>query len=798
MKEQTQELGTFLEAEENWNNINTILQLENISPKCREMRTTAPPAWKPQHHKSSSILLCDVSTPKSTPTRTLVSKQDRPSSDVFETPYSPSHQMLHLTDLPEVKDELLTLENKTRSNSIETLEVKRNRMNEYDNADLKLSSYISEVYSIDEDPGMLNEMIKEFETVSNTGSSAHVQNSYASILLNSEESILMMKRKSQKLKLKVSDSRISSCTKIRMSGKSPVKKEIDARTLSDGYLLSNTFDEIILTEPETPLNRSLALSFDDKEFPGSRRYPHNTPPLDEGSFKSNSKSILTNIIKSSGNCVTSLNTFYWESELRQASDRRRCNKKNKRKWGEQNIFRVMKNIEKVGNVMDTKSYYSVFNYSNGRTTPWKEMTISIIWTTIFLGLHKNYWDLIGHVFPFDPWFSYSFFNYFVIALGFLLYMQATACSARWWESRVNWQIIIEKSKMLAVLLNTHLSCLRLSRYGVRLIIAHLICVRNVMQLKYNAIWEEEMLEVLDRKTVDMIMKQPRRLRYFAVLYGFQRLIELCIEYQILPREVIREINPTLTTISTSIGACNRIRETKLPWIIAVHLQFMLIVFIVFLPMTLVGVGRGPDTEFDEFASTKIGWVEIYIYEIVIAYAFFGLSRMAVNISDPFSFSQENHSFGFWGFYEYNSAIEVENLRKIFGFRTNKHGPDGVNADGDYGDKWSSGKLECPIRKALSKELPKTHALHGRRSIIVQQLDLNKRDTAYWENFNQTTSVDDDTSFTFASAPEDENLVVTEQLRRSLKFDRTVVPRRSAIKRISQFRNTLPSFRQSLV
>merc|ERR1719510_1794759 len=110
---------------------------------------------------------------------------------------------------------------------------------------------------------------------------------------------------------------------------------------------------------------------------------------------------------------------------------------------------------------------------------------------MFLCVHKSYFDW-GTKFlglTVDPWFNWSFMQYFGAALGFLLWMQAKVSSARWWEARVQWQLIIKNSKRLTVLLNTHLHCPRLSRWGTRMIMALLICMRNSMQDKYDVVWQ---------------------------------------------------------------------------------------------------------------------------------------------------------------------------------------------------------------------------------------------------------------------------------------------------------------------
>jgi len=440
--------------------------------------------------------------------------------------------------------------------------------------------------------------------------------------------------------------------------------------------------------------------------------------------------------------------------MRVASTRRRIQKRHKRRWGKLTTDRIVKQIRQVHSVMDKKSYFSVFRYNNGRTNPWKEIVLSLVWTTIFLCLHKNYMDL-GSVLgcTIDPWFSSSFMNYFSIALGFLLYMQADASSMRWWEGRVEWQMIIENSKRLAVLLNTHVSCLRLSRFGTRMIIASTICIRNLMQERCDEVWREELLELLDEKKVNKLMKHPRRLRYLAVLYGFQRVVQVCVDQKIIHWAVLRDINPTIMNISKSLGACNRIRITQLPWVIALHLNFMVFIYIALLPMSLVAL---QPNHWDFVHTTKIPWVYIYPYVIIIAYAFFGLYRMALEIDNPFSFSRENHSFGFWGFYQYFSSIEMENLRTIFGFRVKRDSETGMRTEGDFGSTWAINKIDIPIRRVIDSKLPETHNLYNRTHMVRQQLLFKPHSLMNFSLSMSLRELDMDcSSFTFASASESE-------------------------------------------
>jgi len=487
-------------------------------------------------------------------------------------------------------------------------------------------------------------------------------------------------------------------------------------------------------------------------------------------------------------------SLYFERLRRQATTLRRSQHKHKRKWGTQTHDTVLKEINIVGDVMGKRTYWRAFRFNKGRTNPWKELVLSLIWTTIFLCLHKNYLDLGTKLFgrTIDPWFSNSFINYFTVALGFLLYMQAGVSSERWWEGRVHWQLIIEKSKRLAVLLNTHVDCLRLSRTGTRMIEAYIICARCFMQDYSDSVWRVTLSELLDDNRVDEIMMQPRRLRSLCILYGLQRLICVCIDYRILSMQVIRDINPIIMSMGRSLDICNRVRTTKLPLVIAMHLQLMLLVYVAFLPMVLVGALKYSQWEFVPL--TKISYIDIYIYVIITAYAFFGLSRMALDIDNPFSFTRENHSFGFWGFYEYWSSEERKNLRSIFGLRSERVGRKEINCNGLYGMKWDSSKLRPLVEAAIECEPQESSNLYGRTEQIRQQLLINSRTLSNFSNLCLTATDRDCSLITLGSCSWSGTLDEVQcQARRSSSDDQGTNLNKKTLKNVARnFTITLPT------
>jgi putative membrane protein len=68
-----------------------------------------------------------------------------------------------------------------------------------------------------------------------------------------------------------------------------------------------------------------------------------------------------------------------------------------------------------------------------------------------------------------------------------------------------------------------------------------------------------------------------------------------------------------------MGACERIHSTPLPFVYVVHLRRALILYCFTLPLALVG---------------EFGWAAI-IDTLLVAYVFFGIEEIGVEIEDPF-------------------------------------------------------------------------------------------------------------------------------------------------------------------
>lgn len=448
--------------------------------------------------------------------------------------------------------------------------------------------------------------------------------------------------------------------------------------------------------------------------------------------------------------------------LKLKTKRKKSRKKKKkkrrrpRKWEKRDIFRMDR---RIGKIRGRKSYYNSFFSNNGRSNPWRSMLALLVWTSLILFFDDNYLAFARH-WGFSPKLGLvsEIHQLLGIALGFLLYMQAAVSSNRWWNGRIEWQRIMEKNKRLTVLLNTHLNCLPLSEYGTRMIVAHTLCVWSFLQDKNEKTWSDELSNILNGKTVARIMACSRRLRPLSVTYAFQRLIELCVSKRVLEKEALRDINPLLVSLGESFDACNRCRITQLPWILAVHLNSVVFGFVALLPLTLIGRSSSHYSNKVfirvEVNVVDISWIGVYLYVLVIGYAFYGLYKMAVDIEDPFSYKKESHSFGLWGLIEWWTALTITDIRAIFNFHIHKNEEGDMDGNGEYGEYWTMVRLEGAIKKAI------VNGNVRNVNAVEEQLKENQRDSEYWRGFAESTirHRDDSSEIYFSTAEEEEDAI----------------------------------------
>ena len=202
-----------------------------------------------------------------------------------------------------------------------------------------------------------------------------------------------------------------------------------------------------------------------------------------------------------------------------------------------------------------------------------------------------------------------------VALGLLLVIRTNASYERFWEGRRMWGGIVNESRNMArgasAFLRGHNTLLEpLILWTVAFSYSCMHALRGSAGLGPVAtrLPQDEVTNTLAAQHVpstvalriSSLLAEARTAGYISdyVAITLDNNVQLLIDY---------------------LGACERIRKTPLPFAYVVHLRRALILYCITLPFALVDA---------------YGWFSI-LDILVIAYIFFGIEEIGVEIEDPF-------------------------------------------------------------------------------------------------------------------------------------------------------------------
>ncbi|MEW5852618.1 MAG: bestrophin family ion channel [Myxococcota bacterium] len=201
-----------------------------------------------------------------------------------------------------------------------------------------------------------------------------------------------------------------------------------------------------------------------------------------------------------------------------------------------------------------------------------------------------------------------------LALGLLLVFRTNASYDRFWEGRKLWGGIVNETRNLARASRALISDDALVREIVGWTVAFpYACMHSLRGVKSlgaaaDALPPDEVAEVVKAAHVPTAVA----LRISQTLQR-ARLQGLISDY------VQMTVDANVQQLIDYIGGCERIHKTPLPFAYVVHLRRALILYTFTLPFALV----------DSF-----GWGTV-LGTLVLAYTFFGIEEIGVEIEDPF-------------------------------------------------------------------------------------------------------------------------------------------------------------------
>lgn len=232
----------------------------------------------------------------------------------------------------------------------------------------------------------------------------------------------------------------------------------------------------------------------------------------------------------------------------------------------------------------------------------------VIWTAMVVAFHK-YYHPVG-----VPGFLHSLVG---VPLGLLLVFRTNASYDRFWEGRKLWGGIVNETRNLIRAASVYFA-------------------ENPLLLKRLAYWTAvfpwSAMSTLrgDSNFGPLIaFAPPERLRALQesqhpALHVAKRMSQVLVEardYGVTSDIIHTSLDQNIQLLVDYVGGCERIRKTPLPFAYVVHLRRALVLYCFTLPFAMV---------------ESFGWATI-LDVALIAYTFFGIEEIGVEIEGPFGF-----------------------------------------------------------------------------------------------------------------------------------------------------------------
>lgn len=202
-----------------------------------------------------------------------------------------------------------------------------------------------------------------------------------------------------------------------------------------------------------------------------------------------------------------------------------------------------------------------------------------------------------------------------VALGLLLVFRTNASYDRFWEGRRMWGGIVNESRNLgraagAFLREQPALLESINKWTIAFSYASMHALRGTTGLGPIA-------ERLHRREVEETLRAQHVPS--AVALRISNLLADARKAGHISDYVAMTLDNNVQLLIDYLGACERIHKTPLPFAYVVHLRRALILYCITLPFALI---------------ETYGWTTI-LDTLLIAYIFFGIEEIGVEIEDPF-------------------------------------------------------------------------------------------------------------------------------------------------------------------
>lgn len=212
------------------------------------------------------------------------------------------------------------------------------------------------------------------------------------------------------------------------------------------------------------------------------------------------------------------------------------------------------------------------------------------------------------------------FEYSGVVLGLLLVLRVNAGHDRWWEARKIWGSIVNQSRNLALVVFGYSGKEReLSQRTLRWIASWPHVMRESLR-KENGL--HEVTNLLGNEALSI-----RQAEHMPTYVGYritQQLAEL--KSKGMDSLAFLRAETERSALIDAIGACERIRNTRMPLVLAIKTRRFILLFLLLLPFALVD---------------RAGWFTPLVVALT-SYPLFSLDEIGAELQNPFSARNLSH------------------------------------------------------------------------------------------------------------------------------------------------------------
>jgi putative membrane protein len=248
-----------------------------------------------------------------------------------------------------------------------------------------------------------------------------------------------------------------------------------------------------------------------------------------------------------------------------------------------------------------------FHKSDTLNVLWKELIAVAIFSTVLTFVELNYFA--KHTVFKDLVSVYSLVGF---VLSLLLVFRTNTAYDRWWEGRKKWGELINNSRNLSIKISTIVEDEESKLYFKRMIPNFSLSLKNHLR-------DKDSFELLDltkeeKKALKGLSHQPN----FIIINLYSAFNKLKKEGKITQEEFLSfDIN--LKTFSDILGACERIKNTPIPYSYSLFLKKFIFVYVTTLPLGFI-------TTFGYYTSI----IAVFIFYVLVS-----IEVLAEEIEDPF-------------------------------------------------------------------------------------------------------------------------------------------------------------------